>query len=221
MSLKASLARFAHRHGYSKLRLGRLNETWIDVGAHGGETTFESALRNKGLTVFAFEPNWALARQLMGRLENFIVIPMAVSTEDGTAEFMLNATDGSSSLLEMREEGKQVWSDYDLSVTAKVTVPTIRLDTFMNRAQIPVVDYLKVDAEGADLMVIESCGDRLKDVRRIQAEVDLADPPLYEGAPTKAEFVDFMKQRGFALTRALKQNQDRQENLVFTQAARA
>jgi FkbM family methyltransferase len=221
MSMKASVRRFAYEHGYGRLRLGHLKETWIDVGAHRGETTFEYARRNRGLTVYAFEANWALARQLMGRLSNYIVLPMAVSTHDGTSEFMLNTSDGSSSLLEMTQEGKQVWSDYDLTVAAKVVTPTIRLDTFMNFAQISTVDYLKVDAEGADLMVIESCGDRLKDVRKINAEVDLADKPLYEGAPTKAEFIAFMQERGFALASARKQNQERQENLTFTQSAPA
>ncbi|MEY2471868.1 MAG: hypothetical protein QOK28_1197 [Actinomycetota bacterium] len=215
MSLKASVRRFAYSHGYSRLRLGHLRETWIDVGAHIGETTLEHARANRGLTVYAFEPNWKLARALMNRLDNYIVLPMAVSTHDGGSDFLVNSSDGSSSLLEMTQHGKQVWSDYDLKVEARVKTPTIRLDTFMNFAGISQVDYLKVDAEGADLMVIESAGDRLRDIAKINAEVDLAERPLYEGAPTKAEFVAFMEARGFTLSSARKQNQDRQENLTF------
>jgi FkbM family methyltransferase len=156
-----------------------------------------------------------MARDVMGVLPNFIVLPMAVSEEDGIAEFRINANDGSSSLLPMSESGKAEWPDFDYTVTQSVQVPTIRLDTFMALAGISTVEYLKVDAEGADLAVLRSAGDRLADVRRVMVEVDLLENRLYEGAPTRDEMLEFMAERGFSLREAVRQNLDRQENLIF------
>jgi FkbM family methyltransferase len=194
---------------------------WIDVGAHLGEITLDAALRNQKLLVFAFEPNWTLARQIMGRAANFVVLPMAVSDTDGYANFLINSCDGSSSLVRMEESGLAHWKDFEYAVKSEVFVQTVRLDTFMNLAELRSVDYLKVDAEGVDLRVIQSAGDRLKDIKRITLEVDVAPDRLYQGAPSRDEVIDFMTKREFQLVEFESQNAGRQENLTFSSAFRA
>jgi FkbM family methyltransferase len=196
---------------------GRVDEIWIDVGAHLGQGTLDVALNNSGLLVFAFEPNWALARQLMARAVNFVVLPMAVSDKDGIAEFFINVSDVSSSLVPMEESGLEHWKDVDLTVQSKVLVPTIRLDTFLRVAGLRTVDYLKVDAEGVDLQVVQSAGGRLKDIRKIKLEVDTASDRLFRGAPGHDEVVSFFATHDFALVETEAQNDGRQENLTFAQ----
>ena len=193
----------------------KVDTIWIDVGAHLGEGTLDVALRNPNILVYAFEPNWVLARQLMACAANFVVLPIAVSDVDGYADFFINACDGSSSLQRMEESGKVHWKDFDYTVKSKVVVQTIRLDTFMKLADIRSIDYLKVDAEGADLKAIQSAGDRLKDIKRIMLEVDIAPDRLYEGAPNRDEIMDFMRKSGFELVDSESQNAGRQENLTF------
>lgn len=188
---------------------------WIDVGAHLGEITLDAALQNPKLLVFAFEPNWVLARQIMARAANFVVLPMAVSDSDGYADFFINSCDGSSSLVRMAESGVAHWKDFDYTVRSKVVVQTIRLDTFMKLADLQKVEYLKVDAEGVDLRAIKSAGDRLKDIKRVTLEVDIAPDTLYQGAPRHDEVVDFMAKSGFELVGSDFQNAHRQENLTF------
>jgi len=193
----------------------KVDTIWIDVGAPLGEGTLDVALRNPNILVYAFEPNWVLARQIMACAANFVVLPIAVSDVDGYADFFINACDGSSSLQRMEESGKVHWKDFDYTVKSKVVVQTIRLDTFMKLADIRSIDYLKVDAEGADLKAIQSAGDRLKDIKRIMLEVDIAPDRLYEGAPNRAEIMDFMRKSGFELVDSESQNAGRQENLTF------
>jgi FkbM family methyltransferase len=199
----------------------KCDTVWIDVGAHLGEGTLDAATRNPKLLVFAFEPNWVLARQIMGRAANFVVLPMAVSYADGFADFFINAYDGSSSLVRMAEAGLSHWKDFDYMVKSKVVVQTIRLDTFMELADLDSVDYLKVDAEGIDLRVIQSAGERLKDIKRVMLEVDVAPDRLYEGAPSRDEVIGFMTESGFRLVDSESQNAGRQENLTFASACLA
>jgi FkbM family methyltransferase len=194
----------------------KVDTVWVDVGANLGQTTLQAALQNPRLLVFAFEPNWTLARQIMSRAANFVVLPMAVSDCDGFADFFINKSNGSSSLAKMEELGLAHWKDFELSVQATIAIQTIRLDTFMKVADLKRIDYLKVDAEGYDLRVVQSAGERLKDIRKIKLEVDTAPAPLYKGAPNHDEVVRYMADCGFDLAHTEAQNDGRQENLIFT-----
>lgn len=207
---------YLERSGFTRiLDRSDVESIWIDVGAHLGEGTLDAAFDDPRLLVFAFEPNWNLARRIMGRAANFVVLPMAVSDVDGFAEFFINSSDGSSSLVRMEESGLGHWKDLDLTVQSKVLVPTIRLDTFMKLSDLPRVDYLKVDAEGVDLKVVKSAGNRLIDIAEIKVEVDVAPDRLYQGAPGRDEVIAFMVGAGFRHTRTESQNDGRQENLTF------
>lgn len=189
---------------------------WIDVGAHEGETTIRFAALRPDLIIYAFEPNLAVASRTMGRLRNFVMLPFAVSTSDGTAEFKLSAFDASSSLLEMHSDvlAKWIGGPGQLDVVDRFQVPTIRLDTFMNRMGIAHVEFLKVDAQGADLDVVRSAGDRLADIDRIKLEVTKGEQ-LYEGAATTEEVVAFMTEHGFHLVDRVEQTHGQEENLTF------
>jgi FkbM family methyltransferase len=193
----------------------RVDEIWIDVGAHLGQDTLDAAIKNPRLLVFAFEPNWALARQIMACAANFVVLPMAVSDKDGIAEFFICADDTSSSLAPMEESGLEHWKDLDTTVQRQAIVPTIRLDTFLRAAGLHTVDYLKVDAEGLDLRVVESAGGRLKDIRKIKLEVDTNPHRLFQGAPGHDEVVSFFTANNFDLVKTEAQSGGRQENLTF------
>jgi FkbM family methyltransferase len=193
---------------------------WIDVGAHYGEKTFEPAERDPALRVYAFEPNLPVAARTIGRLPNYVVLPMAVAEEDGCADFHLNAFAAASSLLPFDPAGLKGWVGGDqLAVLRKVCVPTIRLDTFLNLMGIAEVDFLKIDAQGSDLAVIRSLGDRIADVRSLSLEVQINPVPLYAGGSDKQAVIDYLRRRGFALVSTERQSYDQEENLSFSRAA--
>lgn len=194
-----------------------LRGTWFDVGAFRCEHTYEYALFNPLLRVFAFEPNVHLAAKLFGALPNIIVVPMAVSETDGCAEFNITASPASSSLLSIDDDNARQWTGGpEIRVVNTITVSTIRLDTFMNLAAIQTVDYLKIDAQGSDLAVLKSLGDRLKDVRKIYLEASVTQFPIYQGCPSKREIVEFLEERGFELVAVDSQSDGQEENLTFT-----
>ena len=191
---------------------------WLDVGAHLGEKTFAAAQADPTLRVYAFEPNLSVASRKMGALANFIVLPLAIAEQDGSAPFHLNEFDAASSLLPMNAAGLRTWRGGDqLKEVAEYSVPTVRLETFLNRAGIRKVEFLKVDAQGADLAVIRSAGERLKDIRKISLEVQTTALPLYEGAATKEEVIRYLTEAGFHLTAAEPQSFGQEENLTFEQ----
>lgn len=192
---------------------------WFDVGAFRCEHTYGDALFNPSLRVFAFEPNMQLAAKMFGALPNIIVVPMAVSETDGCSEFNITAAPHSGSLLPLDADNARRWIGQDIRVVSKTLVPTIRLDTFMNLSGIQTVDYMKIDAQGADLAVLKSSGDRIKDFRKIHLEVSVTAHPLYCGSATKEETVEFLEARGFELVAVESQSDGQEENLTFENIA--
>jgi FkbM family methyltransferase len=198
------------------------DQIWLDVGAHEGEKTLEAARGNPGLYVYAFEPNLAAASRLMGLLANYVVVPVAVAEQNGSAAFYLNRYEGASSLLPFVPEGLARWiRGGELTVTKILTVPTMRLDTFLDGVGISRVHYLKIDVQGADLAVIRSAGERLKDIDRISLEVQTTPFELYRGASRKEDVLAFLKAAGFELVEVEAQSFDQEENLTFVRTSRS
>lgn len=178
--------------------------------------TFPFAAVDRSLLVYAFEPDLRVASRTMGRLRNFVVMPIAISETDGSAEFQINAYEQSSSLLHADKTGIKNWvSEQEFKVVGTTTVPTMRLDTFMDRAGIESVDYLKIDAQGLDLAVVKSAGERLRDVVKVQLEATTATYRQYEGAPDRSAIVDFMESMGFRLVEEEIQSHGQEANLTF------
>jgi len=224
MSLTTGLVHFAGRglRKVSRLLMDyqALRGVWLDVGACKGEHCYGFALSNPSLRVFLFEPNLRMAAKLFGMLPNFFVVPLAVTERDGSSELNINSYADASSLLPLDDQGVRHWAGaQDLRTVGTVTVGTIRLDTFLNIAGIQSVDYLKVDAQGMDLGVVRSAGNRLKDIHRICLECDVTPHPLYRGASTKSETIEFLESRGFALIDVLPQSEGQEENLTFENKA--
>jgi FkbM family methyltransferase len=208
--------RVLRKVGSELLRRNGMEGIWIDVGAHHGEHTLGYANHNPGLRIYAFEPNLRPAVKMMGHAPNFVVIPMAISETDGCANFHINAFDMSSSLLPTNEEALQTWVGVEaLKVESVITVPTIRLDTFMNLMGIKSVDFLKIDTQGMDLAVLRSAGSRLCDIAKITLEVEVAPVHYYVGAPSKDEVLGFLSDAGFALVEVESQTHGQEENLTF------
>jgi FkbM family methyltransferase len=198
--------------------LHTMRGVWFDVGAYKCEYTGPAAFANPSLDVYAFEPNLKLAAGLFKLYPNVHVVPMAVAEQDGCAEFNLTAFQGTSSLLPIDEDAVQHWSgreSIDLRTIAKMMVPTIRLDTFMGLMGIERVDFMKIDAQGMDLAVVKSCGERLKSFKRIYLEVYVTSHPLYREACRKDEVMEYMTTHNFELAGVEVQSDGQEENLTF------
>src|SRR5207249_5575545 len=129
MASAATFLRKVHRRALRETivkwaRSRKYRRVWIDVGAHEGEMTFPYAAADPSLLVYAFEPNLHAASRIMGRLRNYVVLPIAVSEHDGSAELQLNAYEQSSSLLPVDQEGMKSWvPGQEIKVVGSRTVP--------------------------------------------------------------------------------------------------
>ena len=212
-----------HRNALPRISGRRYSRTWIDVGAHHGEHSLAAAANDPSLLVHAFEPLPTLHDKLVKELQpNFTAHPMAVSDHDGTAVFRINSFDAASSLLALNEAARSNWTGgHLLREERELVVPTTRLDTFMRDNKIATVEFLKIDAQGADFSVVRSLGDRISDVQRIQLEVVPSANQLYRGAAAKQTIVAYMAEHGFALEKTEDQSHGQEQNLTFARLSLA
>jgi len=184
----------------------------LDVGAHRGETTMGLAERDPTVVVYAFEPLPGFAEALNRRLPNYHAWPLAVAATDGEAEFHVNQFSFTSSLRKAWPEGGEVGTVYD------VPVATRRLDTFCDEHGIRRIELLKIDAQGADLEVLQSLGRRLDDVEQVLVEAQIAGPDMYEGTPGPESIMSLLEQAGFEFVGESVQSEGRETNLRYRRA---
>ncbi len=224
LSLPTLIDRVVERHENAPPRdidrpACRAKRIWIDVGAYKGERLMEAARADPDLLVYAFEPLPEAFEGIHNIVPNYVVCPMAVSITNGIATFHVNRFRAASSLLRMDEQTRSEWIAGDLlSEESTVLVPTTRLDTFMEKAGIQEIEFLKIDAQGADYDVVVSAGDRLRQIEKITMEVAVTPRQLYRGASSKDDVIRFMMSRGFELTEASSQSDGQEENLTFLRA---
>ena len=172
----------------------------VDIGANpiDSEPPYAGMLRAGLAEVVGFEPNpaaLAVLESRKGPLERYF--PHAVG--DGARHVLhLCQAPGMTSLLEPDPavlalfHGFPEWG----RVLGTEAVDTVRLDDVPETAG---ADLLKLDIQGAELMVLRHAEARLRDAVVIQAEVEFL--PLYKGQPLFSEMELFLRGHGFVLHR--------------------
>src|SRR5688572_24560613 len=126
--------------------------TFIDIGAHVGTWTLNLAPYFE--RVFAFEPDRRSHATLRKNLErngitNVEIIPAAVSNKTGTARMYFYASPSSNTMM---DPGRCLRAD---PYESFAPVPTVSLDEFVAERGITDLDFLKVDAEAAEMLILE------------------------------------------------------------------
>jgi hypothetical protein len=74
------------------------------------------------------------------------------------------------------------------------------------------VEFIKIDAQGADFDVVQSAGKNLQRINTIVVEVQTE--PLYKNSVSEAEFIQYMEKQGFQVIDSLFQNRH-EINIMF------
>jgi FkbM family methyltransferase len=175
----------------------------FDVGANNGSSSVPLAIENPTYLVFAFEPTPEMIEVIKSKivgLENYVIVPKAVSDYNGTAEFNVagNWDWGCSSLLKFSRKSQTDWPGRtDFHVTYKLNVDVIRLDTFIEENGITKIDHLHIDTQGSDLNVMKGLGQYLNIVSEGKMEAGTSDDVLYEGQNKLNDCIKFLLLNGF------------------------
>ena len=189
-----------------------LVKTVFDIGACEAEDSIKYSILFPNATVYAFEPrldNIEIGKKsiLKYQRSNIILENVALSNINGTAIFYLsegrpsnmNADldwdfgNKSSSLLPPSDKMKSYvnWLEFK----NKVEVNTIRIETYVTEKNITEIDFMHIDVQGAELMVLEGASNFIEKIKLIWMEVEAVE--LYKNQPLKNDVESFMKKNNF------------------------
>ena len=183
--------------------LGNHEYLIVDVGAqilendkHIYAPIAESALIHR---IIGFEPladrlNERINREGWGRL---VMLPNAIG-DGAAATFYVNDFDATSSLYPLN---RKLCADFTglslLRTVDSLGVETVTLDAVLEREDAELVDFLKLDIQGAELKALQGAEETLKRAAVVHCEVEFS--PIYEGQPLFPEIQRFLNERGFEL----------------------
>jgi len=184
----------------------------FDIGACEGESSIQYSRLFPKSKIYAFEPlprNIQLIRDNFRKykIENAIYIDKALSSQNGFAEFYVSSGqpenisvsdwdfgNKSSSLLAPEKDlEKYAFLHFD----TKIEVETLTLKTFCNSNKVKSIDFIHMDVQGAELMVLHGAGEFISSIKAIWLEVSKVH--FYKDQPLEIEVRQFMASNNFIL----------------------
>ena len=134
---------------------------FIDVGVNIGQTLLKIKSINKDIEYIGFEPNpfcvfYVNKLIKMNSIENTILVPVGISTKTVIEKLNFYSEDdveGSATILTDFRENK---------IFRQELVPLFNVNTLKDQTNFNDMSILKIDVEGAELEVIESFKDEIK-----------------------------------------------------------
>jgi FkbM family methyltransferase len=173
----------------------------VDVGAsHFLPTNFYPLERS--VTLCLFEPYEPAADDLRKKyaqlgLTNVRIFGDALADINGTRPLHVTNTPSSSSLLRPKPPEYFANPDYVYPIK-EVLVRTRRLADVLDEARLPRADALKIDTQGAELLVLKGLGERFS-YNTLVVELEIGFPGSYIDQPGFAEINTFFSSAGFEL----------------------
>lgn len=166
------------------------NATIVDIGAHFGYFSLFAA-KNLGpdAHILALEPatenfNRLKANIETNQIDNVIAIQAAVADQDGELDLYLGRTENHSI--------------FQSSNGARQKVKALKLETLLESHQLPQIDFLKIDCEGAEYAILFNTPATIFDrIKTISMEFHDLKDQRYTGLT----LADYLRKRNFEIVK--------------------
>ena len=194
--------------------LFKRNESLVifEIGACEGEDSIRYSKLYPCARIYAFEPlpaNIELIKNNLTKynIKNVSFFNRALSVSNGTAQFFVSSGkppgtadvdwDFGNKSSSLQAPEKHLDNIKFIHFDNKILVETITLNSFCTQNKINYIDFMHMDVQGAELMVLEGAGDFIKSIKAIWLEVSKID--LYKNQPLVQDIAAFMRRNNFTL----------------------
>jgi FkbM family methyltransferase len=172
----------------------------FDVGAHYGETAVKYKAVFPDAKIYSFEPFPEAAKAFSlrtGAYSSIKLFELAFSSKTGESEFNVNSSDATNSLLNSAQTNS--WVDDAIKHDYAITVNTDTIDNFCERQKVNIIDILKLDVQGAELLVLEGAANMLASnrIKMIFSEVEFIE--VYKNQPLFHDVTVFLEKYDYKL----------------------
>lgn len=160
----------------------------VDVGANVGYfTKLMTKLVGKRGEVIGFEPseiNWKYLKKNVSRNPNLMIEKIALSDKEGELHFAEDSANPGENGL--RAKGKTV-------------VPTTTLTSWVKAHKMNRVNLIKIDVEGAEVMVLQGAKDFLRKQKKLIVAIECNPGALSELGFTTSDLIKSLKACGLTI----------------------
>lgn len=169
--------------------------TVLDVGARWGAESSWWRMRPLARLV-GFEPEHVeCARLNAERAADELYLPFALAAAEGPRDLHCAEEPACSSLFPPDDGVIARYPILEMMRVRKVLqVPTTTVAALVGRGECPAPDFLKIDAQGAELEILQGCGELLRDCCGVEAE--LMFTPMYTGQPLFSDVERYLRPFG-------------------------
>lgn len=175
----------------------------IDGGAHVGSTAVEYLKKFPGAHIFSFEPFEESIEKFKKNIHsatNVELIPMGLSDSSGERTLYVNGYSPTNSLLQRPSTGKRYYPRKAAGV-GECLIQTVSIDDFIDSRKLEEVHILKLDVQGAELLVLKGAEKALNQNKIGLLCLELSFVPLYESGALYYEVSEFLSRFGYAIYR--------------------
>jgi FkbM family methyltransferase len=163
----------------------------VDLGAHRAE--FATAMHGRYSGTYCLVEANPLLAQDLNKQAVFPVWQCAVTDSDGELPFNIAKNDTGSSILALPEENR-----WNCVLDKTVSVRSARLESLLSEMGVSRVDVLKMDIEGAEVMVLQSLpSETLRAIGQITVEFHSAAVFGFDLADEVSNVVRRLRREGF------------------------
>jgi FkbM family methyltransferase len=172
----------------------------FDIGANRGHVSQRYADIFPDAFIHAFEPFEEFHTDFRNQNPDgsrYRLNALALSDREGTAEFHLNKSGDTNSLLESIQIGAN--SDASCITVGTQQVRTMTLSAYCSEADIRGIDILKMDTQGSELSILKGGESLLKDQRIRLIYTEAYFKPQYKEQPLLYDIANYLKQFNYYL----------------------
>lgn len=152
-----------------------LNSCFWDIGANIGMYSIYAAKKFKNLNVISFEPSVfnleVLARNIfINNLNNISIMSLPIFNKNENNTFSMSNTDWGGALSNFG--ANKNWEGKTMDTLFQYKTFSLNPETLISFLNLTPPDYLKIDVDGVDNIILKSFGDKIKKIKSILIEVN-------------------------------------------------
>jgi FkbM family methyltransferase len=193
--------RLMHKYNYyfgidssiKKILAKKINKLVIfDIGANLGQSVERFRKYQKNAKIFSFEPDPKIYKVLELKKNNdpnLFTYNIALSNKKEKSILYTQNNSGENSLLKMNT------NKLKSNIPIKIQCNTI--SSFCKEKKIKKIDILKIDTQGSEFNIIKGCGNFLKKIFIIEAEIIFNN--TWKNSPRIGDLENYLKKYGFVI----------------------
>lgn len=181
----------------------------FDIGSCDGLDSIKYSNIFPNSKIYAFEPldnNIDLIKKNIKKYKktNIVPIQIALSDKNGEVDFYISSGKKSdNSISEWNKSSSLLEPEKHIEIfpwvkfNERIKVKTQTVEDFCNYNNIDSIDFIHMDVQGAELLVLNGAKSKINFIKMIWLEVENID--LYKNQPLKKDVENFMMSNGFSL----------------------